>query len=404
MIIKKIQLENFRNYEQQEIRTGPATNIIYGDNAQGKTNILEAVYLCVCARSHRTAKDFELIRHGQDHYKITLDFTSRNGADETIEIRYLAPVTSDLQRQKPQRLIYHNGMQLERVGDLMGLFHAVIFAPEDLNLVKEGPATRRRFLDLLISQVRPSYFQNLQQYGRILGQRNKILKDLRDKGFGRLKRPDQANLLQLEVWDDALARAGAAIIWQRLLFSQRIEKIASAMQKSISNEKEQLYVRYKTISKIDAEITQEQLLQDFNSKLKTMLYEDIERGITNSGPHRDDLELSLDGANLRLFASQGQQRSTVLSLKIAELRILEEETGELPVLLLDDVMSELDETRRTRLLESIQSAQVFVTCTDLAQIFGQAGEEVLPDYAKRWQNASYLFVNQGLVEERSNHS
>ncbi|NLA75036.1 MAG: DNA replication/repair protein RecF, partial [Deltaproteobacteria bacterium] len=400
-VIKKIRLANFRNYAQQEIKTGPATNIIYGDNAQGKTNILEAVYLCVCARSHRTAKDMDLIRHEQDHYKVQLEFTSKNGSDETIEIRYLAPVPGDVQRQKHQRLIFHNGIRLDKIADLMGLFHAVIFAPEDLNLVKEGPATRRRYLDLLISQVRPSYFQDLQQYSRILGQRNKMLKDLREQGFSRHKSLDEMNLLQLEVWNEALARTGASLIWQRIIFCRRIEEIASEMQKNLSNEKEKLYVRYKTIGKMDDNCTVSQLEDSFRKRLKTMLYEDIERGITNSGTHRDDLELSLDGANIRLFASQGQQRSTVLSLKIAELRILEEETGELPVLLLDDVMSELDESRRLKLLENIQSAQVFVTCTDLAQIFKQKGDGLLASYARRWQNASYLHVEEGQVREET---
>ena len=176
MIITKITLNQFRNYLDQEITTSPGINVFFGDNAQGKTNILEAVYLCTCARSHRTARDSDLILHDKDQYGVKIEFICQNGSTESVEIRFLDAVNGDAQRSRSLRQIYHNGLKLDRISDMMGLFHAVIFAPEDLMIVKEGPATRRRYLDLLISQIRPGYFVHLQQYNKIINQRNRLLK------------------------------------------------------------------------------------------------------------------------------------------------------------------------------------------------------------------------------------
>ncbi|MDW7659034.1 MAG: DNA replication and repair protein RecF [Bacillota bacterium] len=289
------------------------------------------------------------------------------------------------------------------MSDMMGLFHAVIFAPEDLMLVKEGPSTRRRYLDLLISQVRPSYFVHLQQYSRILTQRNKLLKELRDQGFGRKKKPDEMCALQIDVWDDALAQEGAALIRQRQIYCDRIAKIAQSAQHKISSGKEELYVKYRTVSGIDTNKGDKEIFQSYLDKLKTMVCDDIEKGLTMAGPHRDDLEMSLDGAGLKPFASQGQQRSAVLALKLAELTILREDTGETPVFLLDDVMSELDESRRTGLLENIHDAQVFVTCTDAEQIVREMSK--YSEYETKKENIalSFYHVEMGQVSVRGDH-
>ena len=368
MIITKITLNQFRNYLDQEITTSPGINVFFGDNAQGKTNILEAVYLCTCARSHRTARDSDLILHDKDQYGVKIEFICQNGSTESVEIRFLDAVNGDAQRSRSLRQIYHNGLKLDRISDMMGLFHAVIFAPEDLMIVKEGPATRRRYLDLLISQIRPGYFVHLQQYNKIINQRNRLLKMLRDQGYGRGKNLDTTRLMQLDVWDDALTKEAVAVIKQRRIFTERIAEIAAKAQNDISSGKEQLNVKYKSVPGIDINTKDDQLAERLLRKLKSMLYDDIEKGSTQVGPHRDDLDLSLDGSSLKPFASQGQQRSAVLALKLAELIILREETGEAPVFLLDDVMSELDENRRNSLLENIHEAQVFVTCTDTEQI------------------------------------
>ncbi|MDD2440509.1 MAG: DNA replication/repair protein RecF [Eubacteriales bacterium] len=401
MIVTHINLNQFRNYKEQEIAASPGINVFFGDNAQGKTNILEAVYLCTCARSHRTAKDSDLILRQTDHYAIKVDFKSCNGSSESVEIQYLDAVAGDEQRNRAIRHIYHNNMRLERISDLMGLFHAVIFAPEDLMLVKEGPATRRRYLDLLISQVRPSYFLHLQQFARILAQRNKLLKDLREQGFGRQKPLDEARKIQLDVWNDTLAKEGAAIITQRMCYSERIAQIAMDAQVSISSGKEQLYVKYRSITGLSPDKDENEIVSLYASKLKSMVCEDIEKGVTGQGPHRDDLDLSLDGSGLKPFASQGQQRSAVLALKLAELVILKQDTGETPVFLLDDVMSELDEKRRTSLLQNIDDAQVFVTCTDARQVYDEMIQKKAGDEGSKSERPYAFFkVENGQVSRQ----
>ena len=369
MLITKIRLEQFRNYLDQQIETGTGVNVFYGNNAQGKTNILEAIYLCACARSHRTSRDQELIMRDHDQYSISIEYINDNGSRDELTIQYLDSVAGDPQRQRASRLIFHNSMRVDRISDLMGLFHAVIFAPEDLMLVKEGPSTRRRYLDLLISQIRPSYFRNLQQYQRQLTQRNKLLKDIRDTGIK--KSYDDPMMVQLDVWTSSLAQTAAALIEQRLIFSDRIAYFAAESLNNISSGKEKLNVKYRTISGISNINSTKEISSILYNKLKSIIYEDIARGSTNFGPHRDDLELWLNDEPLKPYASQGQQRSVVLSLKIAELNIIKEDINEYPVLLLDDVMSELDEKRRGCLLANITGAQVFVTCTEADHVVGE---------------------------------
>lgn len=399
MIIRKIELSHYRNYADQEIVAEPGINVFFGDNAQGKTNILEAVYLCACARSHRTARDADLIGHGADQYGVKLTFVNRDKYEETLEIRYLEAVPGDMQRGRAMRLVYHNGVRLEKISDFIGLFHAVIFAPEDLMLVKEGPSTRRRYLDLLISQVRPTYFVRLQQYARYLQQRNKLLKDLRESGYPRQQTLNEELLLQIDVWNQSLAEQAAGLIEQRLIYADAIAELAAQAQDRISSGKEQLFVKYKTIAGIRSGMKQDEIFTIYMQKLKSMINEDIEKGSTGAGPHRDDLELSLDGDGLKVFASQGQQRSAVLALKLAELAVLRREIGEAPVLLLDDVMSELDESRRGSLLDNIQDSQVFVTCTDTQQIMREFRQEQLRDRQQPEQNQpiACFKVEQGHV-------
>ena len=444
MIIKRIELRNFRNYVSLNIDTEPGINVFYGDNAQGKTNILEAIYLCACARSHRTAKDSELIYHGgqdqpdqpdqlnhpdqtnqtnqpasletgepqlddgfatldpfDDQYDIKLTFINRDQCEETIELRYLDAIAGDPQRSRAIRQVLHNGVKLDKISDLMGLFHAVIFAPEDLMLVKEGPATRRRYLDLLISQIRPTYFIRLQQYAKYLQQRNKLLKDFREKSLRSKTKPNDDDLLQMDVWNQALAQQGAGLIEQRLRFTDQIAELAGKAQNRISSGKEKLIVKYRTVAGIKPDMSYQEIYDVYYGKLKNMVYDDIEKGTTGSGPHRDDLELSLDGDGMKSFASQGQQRSAVLALKLAELSILRQETGEMPVLLLDDVMSELDGNRRASLLDNIHDAQVFVTCTDAQQVVREIRREQQFNETslENLNRFSYYHVQGGHVHE-----
>ena len=368
MKIKTITLYKFRNYDEEVIDVQSGINVFFGDNAQGKTNILEAVYLCACARSHRTAKDIDLINKQSDFYKIKIDFVDQQQVEDTLEITYQNAVPGHPDKVRAQRIIHHNGFKLNRVSDMMGLFHAVIFAPEDLMIIKEGPSVRRRYIDLLISQVRPSYFVHLQQYSLLLSQRNKLLKQYRHQNKGHVKPLSDTEKMQIETWDEALAKQAAAIMVQRRLYIERVQQWAAKAQEEISYGKEVLNVRYKSIPGIDHNNSEDELISQINNKLKTILNDDIDKGVTTIGPHRDDIEISLNDEQIKPYASQGQQRSAVLALKIAELHILKEDIGESPVLLLDDVMSELDENRRAALLNHIDDAQIFVTCTDASHI------------------------------------
>ena len=368
MIIKKLELVHFRNYKEQVIDVHPGINVFFGDNAQGKTNILEAIYMCACARSHRTAKDIDIIERNEDFYKIKILFEDKHQLEEEIEMIFMDAVHGHPERTRSRRVVNHNGLRLSKIGDLMGLFHAVIFAPEDLMIVKEGPSVRRRYIDLLISQVRPSYFSHLQQYSQLVSQRNQLLKQFRHQRRNAHNKLNESEQIQIEIWDEALADHAAAIIVQRRNYAERIHKWSEITQHELSIGKEKLNVKYKSVPGIDYNIGEKELSEAIKMKLKTNLYDDIEKGITSSGPHRDDLEISLNGDQIKPYASQGQQRSAVLSLKIAELHILREEIGEAPVLLLDDVMSELDENRRSALLNHIEQSQIFVTCTDASHI------------------------------------
>lgn len=369
MYVTNIRLEKFRNYLDQSIEIGSGVNVFYGNNAQGKTNILEAIYMCACARSHRTSKDQDMIKHDHNEYRVSINYVNDNGSQDELTIEYLDSVPGDPQRQRASRMIYHNSMKIDRISDLMGLFHAVIFAPEDLMLVKEGPSTRRRFLDLLISQIRPSYFRNLQQYQRLITQRNKLLKDIRDRGIKMGY--DDPMMIQLDIWTSSLAKIASSLIEQRFIFADKIALFAAESLDNISSGKEKLNVKYKTISGIDINSSKNDIFEYVYNKLKSVVYEDISRGSTSYGPHRDDLELWLNNEPLKPYSSQGQQRSVVLSLKIAELKIIKEDINEYPVLLLDDVMSELDEARRSCLLANITGAQVFVTCTEADHVVNE---------------------------------
>lgn len=376
MFVRCLRLKNFRSYENVSLELSARGNVFCGENAQGKTNLLEAVYLCSCARSHRTGKDSELIFKGASAYEVELAYTADNGAEGDIRIRYeekdlFSPLQAESTRagKKKSREIYHNGQPLEKVAELFGIFHAVMFAPEDLMLVKEGPAGRRRYLDMLISQLSPSYFRDLQLYQRILLQRNQLLKRFRDRssGFAQDAVSRRIQRVELEVWNDQMAECGARIIAARKRFSDRVEEIAGRAVRMLSGEQETLQAVYRCTGGVNPEAGLSEIHAGLLNKIARAEEEDLLRGYSSQGPHRDDLELSLNTLPIRQYASQGQQRSVVLALKLAELTLIEEECKESPVLLLDDVMSELDLHRRHYLMEAISGRQVLITCTDREQ-------------------------------------
>ncbi|HHX19423.1 MAG TPA: DNA replication/repair protein RecF [Clostridiaceae bacterium] len=390
MRLSSIELSNFRNYDRLRLDIPDGTHVFHGANAQGKTNLLEAIYLCTCARSHRTGRDEELIRHGSDYYRVNVQFVTDRGLHESVALEYRI---ASARGGSPSRTVYYNDLEVSRLSDMMGLFHAIIFAPEDLQIVKGGPSERRRFLDVLISRTDRAYFRSLQDFWRVIGQRNRLLKNLRANGTpnerdmnnrsygGRTafdeedcEVPDDGIVFpnpraQLDIWDEQLASIVSFILKKRLDVTERLSEYASLSLRHLTSSQELLDIQYRGFGGIDHDMSRETIERLYLERLRRAQDDDIMRGSTSTGPHRDDLLFALNGVEARLFSSQGQQRSIVLSLKIAELMLLTKLTGETPILLLDDVMSELDQSRRARLMEVISGHQVFLTCTDTAQIF-----------------------------------
>lgn len=349
MHITRFTLRDFRNYEVARIEPCDGVNVFTGLNAQGKTNLLEAVYLCCVGRSHRTSRDKELIREGCEAAHVDLTVEKLDGSHD-IDI---AIPTSG-----PKRIKVAN-RQITRSGELMGHLNGVLFSPEDLRMVKDGPSERRRFIDMELSQIRPAYYYALQRYNRALKQRGKLLREI----ALRHVKPEQ-----LDIWDEQLAHAGDEILRYRQGFIEKLNRTAAEIHLSISGQREHLTIEYLAQPEPeDHAFPDEQALL---RALRLAREKDILRGITSVGPHRDDIRLSLDGRDVRAFGSQGQQRTCALSLKLSEMHVMRQETGEWPVLLLDDVMSELDPERRRLLLTAFEDVQVLVTCTDPEDLAG----------------------------------
>lgn len=355
MLVTGVRLVNFRNYPSLALRPDAGLCVLTGENAAGKTNVLEALFLCSLGRSHRTVRDAEMIRTGEACGSAAVDVSTRGGA-RRIECRLMAG---------ERKRIAIDGTALARSGELLGCLNVVLFAPEDLALVKDGPGERRRFLDMAISQLRPSYYYTLQQYNAALKQRNALLKEA-----------DGADYNSLAPWDEQLAVLGASIMLARAELLDQLSPIASSQHETLSDGLESLEVEYEPSVTL---ASQRDLVSALFSALAGGAERDYYRGYTSVGPHRDDLKLSLDGSDVRVYGSQGQQRTTVLSLKLAQLEILREEKEDAPVLLLDDVFSELDKRRQRMLLVAAQDCQTFLTCTHLEEV-AAAGVERMQVY------------------------
>ncbi len=341
MKIKGIEIKNFRNIESLNL-TFDDVNIIWGENAQGKTNLLEAIYLFTGSKSFRGAKDKDLIKFGSDFAVLKIDFESgERGQNAELII-------------KERRAARLNGVKKKSPAELGSEIKAVIFSPVHLSMVKDGPAERRKFVDGALCQIKANYFSVLKNYNRSLEQRNAVLKDIAINA-------DLKSMLY--VWDAALAKEGAKIIYQRQKYIEAILPFAKEIFSGLSGGKEEIDL------KLSGEFEYAGLTQsEIESKLKSALAEkqhiDIINKITKTGPHRDDVEILINGRSARLFGSQGQQRSCVLALKLAEASLLKSMTQEEPIALLDDVMSELDEGRQDYILNHIKNWQVFITCCD----------------------------------------
>ena len=337
MYVKRILLQNYRNYESLNLDLTRNVNIRCGLNAQGKTNLLEAIYFCATGRSHRTAYDKECIRAGEEEALIKILYEKHR--EDTIEIHL---------RKNGRKSVAVNGCPVKKIDDLFGCFHVVVFSPEDLSLIKSGPARRRKFMDIEICQLDRVYLHNLQQYHKVLKQRNQLLKDL----YGNPSQRDS-----VFAWDTQLAEYGAKIAKRRKQFLQTLDSYTRDIHQQLSHGTEQLALSYEQDGEADS--------QSLLDRLTRGLQRDIRQGSTQIGPHRDDIRITINGTDVRVFGSQGQQRTAALSMKLAELNMVKNEIGYPPVLLLDDVMSELDSERQLHLVHYIEENQTILTCTGI---------------------------------------
>ena len=336
MIIKSIELADYRNYEFLNLQFDKGTNILYGDNAQGKTNILEAIYVAATTKSHRGSKDREIIKFGQEESHIRMNL-SKN------EILYR--IDMHLKKNKAKGIAI-NGILIHKASELLGLGNFVFFSPEDLNIIKNGPSERRRFLDMELCQLNKVYLYNLMNYNKILMQRNKLLKDI-------YFHPEYEDTL--EIWDAQMVQYGSQVIRAREEFVSQLNDIIYDIHKKLSGGREDLLVTYeKNVS-----------IEDFSDTIQRNREKDMKLKMSHTGPHRDDLSFMVRDVDIRRFGSQGQQRTTALSLKLAEIELVKEKSRDLPVLLLDDVLSELDGNRQHYLLDSIDGVQTLITCTGI---------------------------------------
>ena len=345
MIISHVQLTNFRSYETCALAPCEGVNVLLGDNGQGKTNVLEALYLCCTGRSHRTRQDRELIRWGTDFASVKVEAQRRDGSHQ-VEI-----VLPAMGRRK----LKIAGQEASKSGELMGHVTGVLFSPEDLRTVKDGPAERRRFVDMALSQIRPAYYYVLQRYARALKQRNEVLK---------AANLQPALLSTLDSWDEQLAAAGAELTRQRQAYIARLNAAAGETHREISDGRERLEIRYAPSVRHGDEV-QENLDALFAAREN-----DLRRMTTSVGAHRDAVLMLIGDRDVRAFGSQGQQRTAALAMRLAELRVMGEVMEEPPMLMLDDVMSELDPSRRRQLVGHLKGIQTFITCTDVDDLAG----------------------------------
>ena len=338
MWIKKIKIKNFRNYESEEINLEKNINIFYGQNAQGKTNIIESIFLCSLGKSFRTKKDKEMIKLNEQNALVEVEY-EKSDRDGKIKIEI-----------GNKKNIYLNGIKIKKLSELLGNLNIVIFTPDDINILKGGPQNRRRFLDIMISQLRPNYMHILNLYIKTMEQRNIYLRQIKEEH-------KDENLL--DIWDEKLAEYAIKIYEYRKEFIKKIIKKLDIIHKNITNNAEQIELDY--ITECDSKEKYLKLLKE-RRKL------DIIKGFTTKGVHRDDFMIYINKKDIKIFGSQGQNRTAMLSLKLAELQVIYDEIGEYPILLLDDFMSELDKTRRKNFLENIEGTQVIITGTEKLDI------------------------------------
>lgn len=364
MIITKLQFEGFRNLDDGYIEPSSGVNVIFGTNAQGKTNLLEGIWLLSGNKSFRGSRDSELIKFGREFARLKISFYSED-RDQTAEILFL----------KGKKEIKINEVKQSSPSALIGKLGAVVFSPEHLSLVKSGPAERRKFIDNAICQIKQNYGEALSSYNKTLAQRNALLKDI----------PYHSELMDtLDIWDMRLANLGALIVRMRIQYVDRLCECAGKYHAGISENMEELDIVYNCGIDKKNSVTSSQIKEIIFEKLTENRNDDIREGYTNFGPHRDDIDILINSSRVKSFGSQGQQRSCVLSMKIAEAELIRIATGQEPVVLLDDVLSELDSKRQEFLLNKISGRQVFISCCEAASV-------------DRLKNGKLFEVKKGIV-------
>ncbi|CAM3022848.1 DNA replication/repair protein RecF [Hathewaya histolytica] len=361
MDIRDIQLVNFRNYNNQYIKPCRGINVFVGDNAQGKTNVVESIYYCSLGKSHRTNKDKDLIMWGKEEAYISI-YINKERLDKKIELKIF---------KHGKKGVNINSVKITKISDLIGVLNAVIFSPEDLKIVKDSPSFRRKFLDIELCKLSKKYFFHLSQYKKALNERNAAMKKIKDMEV-------------LNVFDLQLSKFGAEIIRERVKYIEKLNNKGGIIHKDITSEKENLEIKYLTAVK-----DFENIEKDLYSLLLKNRGKDIEYKTTSVGPHRDDFSIEINGIDTRVYGSQGQQRTSVLTIKFASLEIIKEITGEYPILLLDDVLSELDINRQRYILGSLKNIQTFITCTGINEIEKYTTKD----------NCKIFKVSEGIVTE-----
>ena len=334
MYIEEIKLNNFRNYNNQEIKLKNGINIFYGNNAQGKTNIVESIFLCSMGKSFRARRDKELINFNNNDASVEIKYLKK---DRDGKIKYIIGENKN---------IFINNIQIKKMSEILGNINIVLFSPEDINIIKDGPSNRRKFLNMMISQVRPNYIYTYNLYLKTLEQKNNYLKNINIEN----KNDDL-----LDIYDEKLAEYGIIVNKYRNEFINKIKEKIKEIHKKVTKEKEEIKIKY-----ISDCFNKEEFLE----KLKENRNQDILKGHTSIGIQRDDIYFFINSKKIDIYGSQGQQRTSILSLKLAELEIIKEEIGENPILLLDDFMSELDSERRLNFLKNIENTQIIITCTE----------------------------------------
>lgn len=350
MYIEKLKLKNYRNYDEIDIDFDKNINIIYGNNAEGKTNLLESIYMCSTSKSHKNSKEDDIIKFNEEEAHIKIFFKKENEKEIVIDIQ--------LNKNKKKGIAV-NKVKIEKLSEFLGLFNVIMFAPEDLNIIKDGPHIRRKFIDIEICQIDKLYTSSLNNYNKTLNQRNVLLKDI---NLNNVNKKDLIDML--DVYDEKLVEYGTEIILKRKKNIEKLGEYVKDIHYKISDEKEELIIDYEN-DILASCVSLEEIKTSYLKKLKENRNIDIKNQYTGIGPHRDDISFKIGEKDIRKFGSQGQKKTAAISLKLSELSIIKEKINETPVLLLDDVFSELDEMRQKLLVNNLEGVQTIITCTGI---------------------------------------